>query len=246
MKFLLGALLLLASASLWGGGDAALYDEYGRLLEAYVHDAKVDYRAWSVNEEDKAALDDHLARMAQVDVASLSDAEQQAFYINLYNAAMLQAVLDHYPTKSVTDIRPAFGIFREEFIELGGRKVSLDHIEKGVLLKRWDEPRHHMAVNCASASCPPLRSEPYTGAELDQQLTEQARRFADSFHAAQIDRGKRTVYVSSLFDWYADDFPGKTPVYWLNRYRTKRLPEEYDVKFIEYDWSLNETPEDQE
>src|SRR5690606_20286497 len=112
-----------------------------------VQDSRVDYAAWSKSDADRQALADHLARMANVEVAALTDAEQQAFYINLYNAAMLQAVLDHYPVKSVTDIRPAFGVFREKFIQLGNKMLSLDHIEKDILLSQWDEPRHHMAVN---------------------------------------------------------------------------------------------------
>lgn len=242
MKWLFALWFLLASP-LWAG-DAVLYVDYGRLLQQYVRDSRVDYHAWSKNDADRQALADHLIRMSEVDLATLTDAEQQAFYINLYNAAMLQTVLDHYPVKSVTDIRPAFGVFREKFIQLGDETVSLDQIEKDILLKQWSEPRHHMAVNCASASCPPLRNEPFTGAQLDRQLTEQAKQFANSFYAAQLDRPKRAVWVSALFDWYADDFPGETPLHWLNQYRTKSLPTDHKVVFLEYDWSLNEALDD--
>jgi len=246
MRLLLVLSALLACTPLWSAGDDDFYSVYGQLLQKYVHDDRVDYAAWKNNQEDLSALKVHLRRMGQIRLELLNNAEKQAFFINLYNAAMLQAVLEDYPTESVTEILPAYGVFRQEFIQLGDQKVSLDHVEKDILLERWDDPRHHMAVNCASISCPPLRAEPYTGAKLETQLEEQTKLFANSFHAAQVDRGNRVVYVSLLFDWYADDFPGKTPMHWLNYFREKRLPVGYEVKFIEYDWSLNESQPEEE
>ena len=40
------------------------------------------------------------------------------------------------------------------------------------LRKDFTEPRIHMAINCASVGCPPLRAEPFTAERLDAQLAE--------------------------------------------------------------------------
>jgi len=215
-------------------------DTYRELLQQYAGTWRVDYAAWHANRADVEALDSVVAAMEKVTVPALSDAAQQAFYINLYNAAMLQLVLDHYPVDSVTNIRGGFGIFKEPLVTLDGRRLSLDGIEKGILLERWDEPRHHFAVNCASVGCPPLRNEPYTAADLDNQLEEQARLYLNSRYGARLDRRERVVHVSALFDWYADDFPGTNPVTYINRYREPGLPAGYPVRYLEYDWSLND------
>lgn len=216
------------------------YSGYGRLLDRYVAEDGVRYQAWADNPEDLAALEDFLASAASVDVDGLSREAQKAFYINLYNAAMLRAVFEHWPVDSVKDIggRP-FGIFKKDFIQQGDRQLSLDDVEKGILLKDYFDPRIHFAVNCASESCPPLRAEPFVGERLEAQLEEQTRLFAASRRAARVDQAKKNVAYSSLFDWYADDFPGSDPAEYLNRYRAEPLPTDFEIGWIPYDWSLN-------
>jgi hypothetical protein len=216
------------------------YSEYARLLETYVEEDGVRYAQWVRNEADVIALNTVLKQMGQTGLDGLSKDEQKAFYINLYNAAMVQAVLDHYPIKSVKQIGLLpFSIFKKNFIPLGDDAVSLDHVEKGILLKQYFDPRIHFAVNCASESCPSLRAEPFIGARLDAQLDEQTRLFAMSARAARVDEVKRSVAYSELFKWYADDFGVNNPAEFLNRYRESKLPRTASIAWIDYDWSLN-------
>ena len=219
------------------------YREYGRLLETYVMPGGVNYDGWHQSALDQVALDNLLAEWSKVDPDSLSRTESTAFLINLYNAVMIDQVLEHYPINSVRDIGLLpFAVFRRDIIALNGEKVSLDEIEKGRLLKDYFDPRIHFAVNCASISCPPLRATPYTGGTLDQQLEEQTRLFAESPHAARIGEDGETTYYSELFKWYQDDFPGENPAVYLNRFRDEPLPVENRVGWIDYDWNLNEVP----
>lgn len=220
------------------------YTEYGELLEAYVMAEGVHYDAWSRSEEDRERLDRILDSWASVDPADLSKAEATAFLINLYNAAMIDMVLDEYPLGSVREIGfLPFAVFRRDAIILDGEKVSLDTVEKEILLKEYFDPRIHFAVNCASVSCPPLRQEPYTGEALEILLEEQTRAFAASPHAARVAVGGGTTFYSELFKWYADDFPGSDPAEYLNRYREETLPLGNKIDWIDYDWSLNEAGE---
>lgn len=216
------------------------YTEYARLLDTYVVDDGVRYSKWIRNKADVAALNVVLKQMGQTDLDGLSKDAQKAFYINLYNAAMLQMVFKHYPIQSVREIGLLpFSVFKRDFIYLGDRKVSLNDVEKGILLKQYFDPRIHFAVNCASGSCPPLRAEPYVGARLDVQLNEQTRLFAASDRAARVDVKRQKTAYSELFKWYADDFGVKNPAVFLNRYRESKLPESASVAWIKYDWSLN-------
>ncbi len=216
------------------------YSDYAILLDSYVTNTGVRYEAWFENKDDLSALDDFLAGLAEVDLSRYSEAEQKAFYINLYNAAMLQAVFKAYPTKSVKSIGLIpFSIFKKNFIKQNGRKLSLDEVEKGILLKDFFDPRIHFAVNCASESCPPLRDEPFIAAKLENQLEEQTKAFAISARAARVVLGKERVEYSELFKWYDDDFEGENPAEYLNRYRDMPLPLDLKVDWISYDWSLN-------
>ena len=158
---------------------------------------------------------------------------------------MLQIVLKNYPLRSVKTIGVLpFSVFKKDQITLGDSKVSLDDIEKGILLNRYFDPRIHFAVNCASESCAPLRIEPFTGHLLDEQLKEQTELFAESERAAQVDEENRSIAYSELFKWYADDFVGENPAEYLNQYRSEALPMNYSVEWITYDWSLNEIEEE--
>lgn len=216
------------------------YNEYAQLLERYVEPTGVRYEAWAGHADDRAALKAFLDAAARMDVASLDKAGQKAFYINLYNAAMLQAVFDHWPIGSVKEIGPEpFSIFKKAFIAQDGRRLSLDQVEKEILLKQYFDPRIHFAVNCASESCPPLRGEPFVGSKLDAQLDAQTRAFAASDRAVRVDSESGRVALSPIFQWYADDFGEAGPVAYLNRYREEALPADAAVDWMPYDWSLN-------
>lgn len=241
LKILAAALFASISQSLVAGErePAAAYKEYQRLLQAYVKPSGVDYAAWHANSSDVLALDEVLEEFSEVDLAELSTDAQKAFYINLYNAGMLQAVFENYPLKTVTTILPEFGIFKKKYIVLNGRKLSLDDIEKGILLKQYPDPRIHFAVNCASRSCPPLADTPYTSEKLEAQLDKQTRLFAETEHAVTIDKENKTLRFSQLLQWYASDFAPHSPAEYLNQYRKTPLPKGYKTDWITYDWSLN-------
>jgi len=219
------------------------YTSYGKLLEKYVTASGVQYQAWFENKDDLQALDNVLATFSAIDLEVSSKEEQTAFYINLYNAAMLQAVFRHYPLDSVKDIGLLpFTIFKKEFILQGDRKLSLDGVEKGILLKKYFDPRIHFAVNCASESCPPLLAQPFVAEQLEAQLQAQTIAFANSPRAARVQVGKERIAYSELFKWYADHFEGENPAEYLNRYRETPLPRSYTVDWIDYDWLLNAAP----
>jgi hypothetical protein len=221
------------------------YSEYNRLLKTYVVGDKVRYEAWVESDEDVAALKAFVEQLSKTDVDSLTESDQAAFYINLYNALMLRTVIDRYPINSVRTIGLLpFSIFKKNLIQLADREVSLDEIEKGILLKDYFDPRIHFAVNCASQGCPPLRAEPFIGNRLNEQLEEQARLFAESTRAAQVDEKKRNAAYSALFKWYAGDFGVDNPANYLNQYRSIPLPTNYTVDWIPYDWTLNDAKEE--
>lgn len=234
IKHLLFLLFPLVSLS------ALDYSEYARLLETYAKPNGVDYQSWFEHKEDLKALDAFLELSAKADVSAMSRDERMAFYINLYNAGMIQAVFQNYPLDTVSTLGPKpFSIFSKKFIKQGDRLLSLDDVEKGILLKNYFDPRIHWAVNCASESCPPLRGEPFVGDRLEAQLQEQTLLFAESNRAARIDHKSKTVAYSELFSWYDADFEGDHPAQYLNQYRNNPIPLSYKIDWITYDWALN-------
>lgn len=246
-----------------------LHADYAAGLSAHVNDTGlVDYAALKKN---PAKLDAYLKALAGLNantVAEWSEPDRLALYLNAYNAITLKSIANNYPIDAgffasfvypKNSIRQIDGVWDETKWTVAGKAMTLDHIEHEILRKGYNEPRIHMALVCAALGCPPLRNEPYTGDRLDKQLDDQSRRFLASASNFRIERDKKTVYVSSIFKWFGEDFvkthSRDTPRGLGATERaivgfTLRYVDEVDAKFLRaggyeleylsYDWSLNE------
>jgi hypothetical protein len=160
---------------------------------------------------DRAALKAYLAQLSAVPAAAFdafSKPQQMAFLINAYNAFTVELILTRYP--QLESIRDLGGFLSKPWsirnVPLLGRMMTLDEIEHDTLRARgrYDDPRIHFAVNCASVGCPMLREEAFVAERLDAQLEEQAARFMADRSRNRYAAGK--LEVSRIFDWYGKDF----------------------------------------
>src|SRR5204863_7593911 len=135
------------------------------------------YAEWKANGEDMKGLQKVVDGIAAAPASSAKSKEQLAFHINAYNAWILHEALEKYPTKSVKD--PLFTFFTSKRITVAGEKMSFNRLEKEIIRPRFDEPRVHFALNCASRSCPPLRDTPYSGDTIDIDLEQLTKAFVN-------------------------------------------------------------------
>jgi len=188
------------------------YSEWAAFLSDYVRaDAdgihRVDYAQVSdVETKRLAALVDE---WSSLDPGALAKDEQMAFWINLYNAATVLTVLEHYPVDSIRDIAlpPAGeggGPWDAPRVTVLGRSLSLNDIEHRILRPIWNDERIHYAVNCAAVGCPNLVAVPFVGHHLEELLERAAETFINHRRAVHFERGQ--LRLSSLFDWYGQDF----------------------------------------
>lgn len=231
---------LFAAAPAAFAAPAAWQKTYGELLAKYATPQGVRYAAWKANAADVQALNavtEGIAKDKQPDTRD----EKLAFSLNAYNAWVLKGVLDAYPIKSIRDVAPLFGFFTRSAITVAGQKMSLNKLEKEIIIPTFREPRVHFALNCASRSCPPLRAEPYAAGRLGAQLDEQAAGYVNSNPLGVKQEGGGKVALSQIFDWYAKDFaPAGGAAAFINKYRREKLADGVKVTFQTYDWSLNE------
>ncbi len=218
------------------------YEDYNRLLQKYVVDGRVKYGVWRARAEDVKALAGFLERTNSVRPESLSTDEQKAFWINLYNALTLHAVLERYPVKSV-NIKAyqevAVAMFWDTPYSVAGGHHSLNQIEHDILRPRYNDPRIHFAINCASLGCPALLSRAWSSKDLDKQLDEATKSYLHSPAGLVMEGGR--VKLSEIFKWYAEDF-GDIAAF-ISRYRPEARADRYD--YLEYDWNLNELKEEE-
>jgi hypothetical protein len=238
-------MLLVCSLGLYAQSKAPLHDSYTTLLKKHVSDGgHVNYRGFM---EDVEAFDRYLDLLSNnPPQKSWSREDEMAYWINAYNAFTIKLITKYYPVKSIKDIGSSIQIpfvntpWDIKFISIGKNKLDLNNIEHGILRKKFEDPRIHMVLVCASKSCPKLLNEAYEAGTLDAQMTKQARAFlADDF------RNKITAndpQLSMIFKWYGMDFNrnGKTVRDFVNRYSSVKIKPDTEISYLEYDWSLNE------
>ncbi|WP_046020949.1 DUF547 domain-containing protein [Magnetospira sp. QH-2] len=224
---------------------------WGRFLERYLRPGadgitRVAYA--QVTAPDKERLSRYVAGMASIPVSRLHRDEQQAFWINLYNALTIKVVLDHFPVESILDIDISPGFFTngpwgKKLLEIEGEALSLDDMEHRILRPIWRDPRLHYALNCASVGCPNLQATPYSAIHMEAMLDDAARQFINHPRGARVDQGRLTV--SSIYVWFKSDFGGADEgvLAHLRRYAAPGLKANLSsIKAIaddDYDWSLN-------
>ena len=224
----------------------ASHDKWDQLLQKHVdQNGLVNYKGMKA---DLAVLDDYLNLLSSnhPDKATWSEKEQLAYWINAYNAFTEKLILDNYPVESIKDIGSSINIpfvntpWDIKFINIGDEEYDLNNIEHGIIRKEFDEPRIHFALVCAAISCPRLRNEAYTHAELNVQLEEEARFFFNN--PAKNNVSKESMQLSKLMSWYWGDFKGqaKSRAEYVNRYSDVKANPDADVDFLDYNWTLNE------
>ncbi|MGF1910596.1 DUF547 domain-containing protein [Vibrio kasasachensis] len=196
----------------------------------------------SVTTEEQHKLDRYLTSLSEVDPRKFSKAEQYAYWVNLYNAATIDLILEEYPIDSITKLGGffSFGPWDEDVITINGKALSLNDIEHRILRPIWQDPRTHYAVNCASLSCPNLQTKAFTAKNSEQLLNNAAKAFINSNKGVEIEGN--TLVLSSIYDWFSEDFliDGGVQKH-LNKYRTNL--EDVSGSFTyQYDWSLNDKP----
>ena len=221
---------------------------WDQLLGRYVREGLVDYHGLGA---ERRVLDVYVAGLGDVDPTAWPHAEQLAFWINAYNACVIQGVLDRSPLTSVKSVR---GFFDRIRYRVGGRDRTLNEIEaEGRMLAPM---RIHFALVCAAVSCPPLRAEAYHPDRMEAQLTEQLEQFLrDPEHGLRLEDS--TLWVSKIVDWYTEDFVAADQRGGRRRLTAEQLLLPFSpylapdvaqeirrrtpkVKFLKYDWSLNE------
>jgi hypothetical protein len=210
---------------------------FNTLLKKYVHEGLVDYEG--IRKHGMKQLGDYLKQLSEVKFAQLSDDEQLAAYINLYNATMLHAIARSYQP-GFTPAQDDYKIFKQPQVRLSTGKISLNDLENNVIRPTFKDPRVHVALVCGAISCPPLLSEAYDAKTLDKVLDAKFRHWLMAEPTRnRVDAQTKTLYLSQIFNWYAQDFGGKDKV---PSYISKYLPGDlsgYSIKFLDYDWSLN-------
>lgn len=238
------------------------YIEWNAIVKKNVHwladnvQSRVDYAKLKQDTVPLTQALNQFSAVTQTEFNRWSKDQQMAFLINAYNAFTIELILTKYPKLlSIKDLGSLFeSPWKRKFFTLLGAKRHLDWIEHEMLRARYQDPRIHTAIVCASIGCPALNSEAYTAMKLNRQLEDGMRRFISDKTRNRYHDGK--LEVSAIFKWFRADFEKgdqgfKSIADVFARYaqditadpqvQAKIHAKSVAITFLEYDWSLNDT-----
>jgi Protein of unknown function, DUF547 len=244
-----------------------LHAPFDALLDLHVRDGLVYYRAL---QQDRERLSRYTASLNSPSVVSAFGSwdrdRQKAFWINAYNAFVLQTVVSHYPIRGRAPMYPADsvrqipGAFEKLTHMAAGKSLTLDQIEN-LILTGFADPRVFLALGRGAVGSARLRSEAFGAKMLERQLDDARAQFVKSPSHANVDPLAGRVSISPIVSWrapsfiekYADDsfdLPKREPIERavIGLLRPHLLPAEeeyirknsFQLTYEPFDWRLND------
>ncbi|MCH2110415.1 MAG: DUF547 domain-containing protein [Polyangiaceae bacterium] len=239
---------------------------FGQILQNYGENGGLNYQLLHENPRDRARLKSYLAEIAAISPESHPDAfpsrqDEMLYWVSAYNALVIDAILENWPIKSVTDVRAplevvrGFGFFYCQQYMVGRRYYNLYHLERKKILASYQDARLHFMLNCGSGGCPALPRRLPAAVELEEELERAAVEFINDAENIYFEPATARLYISQIFQWYRSEFlrdqkRAGRPVSllgYIQHYAHAPLSEILldnptpKIVFLEYDWSLNGT-----
>jgi hypothetical protein len=238
--------------------------------ELITDDGLVKYSTLKRKRLDVLAAKRELKKLNPAILMSLSKEERIAFWINTYNFCTIRAILDNYPIKPKwfmiiypdDSIMQITGVWTKVFFDIQREEYNLHEIEQEKLLERYKDPRICFALSNASVGGATLRNELYEGERLDEQLDDQVKKYIATDKGLRWDKDNDTLLLSNVFQAHTQTFLESEKWASIKKFRKRKdkeriwlnfiLPHlskddiryletnEFKIKFIEFDWHLNE------
>ncbi|MGH8477509.1 MAG: DUF547 domain-containing protein [Methylococcales bacterium] len=213
---------------------------WAEVLNKFVDDSgRIDFQGLK---HDRTALDEYVAYVASTGFDAFPRRDDLiAHHINAYNALAMWAVLEKGIQLTHAGLNKVLFFYNTK-MKIGKTDLSLYAYEND-FIRPLGEERVHFALNCMAVSCPRLPKKPFSGKDLQQELDRETRLFLAEPRNLRIDRENKTVWLSEILDFYPEDFLKKAPsvTAYVARYDKRLIPGTYEVRFIPYDWRINDS-----
>lgn len=229
------------------------HSEWNEFLRVYINSVHLSginrVRYSEVADKDRRALKSYIGYLQAINVSRLNRLEQKAYWLNLYNASVVDLILDYYPIKSVKNIKLSSIAFRrgpwkEKILRVEGRRLSLDDIKNEILRSVWRDNRIHYGLCDASLGSPNLQPVAYTSINVDNLLEKGKEEYVRHLRGFAF-AGKR-LRLSKMYKWFKADFGGNYVLIFRHIETALDEKEKNELRafngevYYEYDWILNE------
>lgn len=221
---------------------------WAETLERFVdNDGRIDFAELS---KDTSRLDEFVEAVAKVSPENNPElfdtpAEVLAYHINSYNALAMSGVIDRGIPKDFSSLLKRASFFKFRGVTIGSKRTNLYDYENKVI-RPLNEPRVHFVLNCMVVDCPRLPNKVFTADTLEQDLQTATLEFFNNQKYIQVNDTKKQAWLSRLMKFYTEDYvpsgDKQALISYVNQYREQAIPQVYKVKFLDYNWTINQQP----
>ena len=229
------------------------FSDWDSILKKYVDNKKIDGISLNTIDYRKLKSDPLFYQLVNdlkifIPLKLQTHEEKIAFWINVYNVFAVKMVLDNYPLDSIKDIGTFFKpVWKLNAGVIGGKIYTLDEIEHKIL-RKMGEPRIHVAIVCASISCPDIPLYSFSPEILGEQLDAQMKVFlTNPKKGLRLEANGKRLFLSKIFKWFEEDFDAQGGVLkFIQPYvslEDKQVLIQLSPRifFMEYNWRLNDS-----
>ena len=200
--------------------------------------------------KDTSRLDEFVEAVGQVSPENnpelfSTSSEVLAYHINSYNALAMKGVIERDIPKNFSSLLKRASFFKFRGVTIGTKRTNLYDYENKVI-RPLGEARVHFVLNCMVVDCPRLPNTVFTADNLEQDLQAATVEFFNNQKYIQVNDDKKQAWLSRLMKFYTKDYvptgDKQALISYVNQYREQAIPQAYKVKFLDYDWTINQQP----
>lgn len=189
--------------------DYAAIDKY---IDVFAEESakRLRFNFAASKDEGTDFLRQYAAGLAQIAPTKLRADEQLAYWLNLRNVLVLAQLSEdggqtNLKRDRATPAAPGKA-WTQKVVTVEGVELSIDDIERGIILTHWADPRVVYGLYQGAAGGPSMVSKGFRGATVWADLEAAGRRFLQT--PAGLTFRNDTAELSAVFDWYAAVFAG--------------------------------------
>lgn len=160
----------------------------------------------AIGQQGREYLTRYSAYLQQIPVSELDENDQLAFWLNTRNVLILHAIAEANNKRSLRSARGTFEapgeMWTEKRITIEGVELSIDDIERYILLANFDTPNIIYGLYQGTKGGPPLAPSGFTGETVLDDLEQMGQAFVDSRTGVRVRRNR--VDISAIYDWYSE------------------------------------------
>lgn len=186
---------------------------------------------------------------SSIDLTRMSRDEQLAYWLNLHNVALIEAIIDEYPARepSKIQIKAPSGkvpLYDAKLVTVKDVPLSLRDIREKIVLSNWNDERVIYGFFRGDIGSPAIQNYAFTGDNVWDALNNGAEEFVNSLRGMQEHNG--WLVISEIYreydPWIFEDFETDLRAH-MSRHVRDDVRSELDnatkgVKFDNYDTIL--------